>query len=337
MKKLVSSLIVLTLLFAGCASKAPQEKSETESSGPENLNPRNFSLYIPTHDEVSMHLNTMNYLCQIESGEETVSDDELKEILTYWVGNNDMTSMLIEAFLLNSENKILLNRMFNIIASSTNEQDGMTPFQVALSRRVFADPVTTTDSDGRESTRYVFMNSSYDENINLAYFNEYKPFDDEFGICIPWNNYGIYTINNESGKVENEKWFIYGGDTNSFVIHVKEVENVEPDKESMSKAMNFDYYKNKFPDTWVVYDLDKTNCLSNSGVDKYLFGYGVGPETSIPEIDCCTFVAFLYREKEKKLYVVDYSMNFSVINSNYEVRDRLYNLMGFYTVLAWCD
>lgn len=337
MKKLFYSLLILSLLLVGCASKAPQEKnSSSENKGPKVSNPRDFVLYTPSHEEVGMHINTLHYLTEIEQDPTSISDDELKEILFQWVGNDDMTSMLTEAFLLNCENKILLNRMFNLIVSSLDENQKMTPFQIALSRRVFATEETTTDSDGREITRYNFMNNTYDENINLASFTEFKPFDDEFGICIPMNNYSILSPNVKTEGTD-DKWFMAGGPTNSFTVHVKETENVNSDRDSMLKAMNNDYFETRFPDTWVIYDLEKEGCLSNSGVDKYLIAYGVGPDITIPEIDCCTFITYLYREKEKKLYSVEYTMNFSVINSNYDVRDRLYNFMGFYTLLSWCD
>ena len=337
MKKLFSLFIFLSLFLVGCASKAPQDKQSSEQNGPDILNPRDFVLYTPSYEEVGMHINTLTYLKSVENAEIQISDDELSEILFHWVGNDDMTSMLTEAFLLGCENRILLTRMFNLITASLKEGMEMTPFQKALCRRAFAEPVEETNNNGNKTVRYVFANTTYDENINLADFVEYHPFDDEFGICIPLNDYAIASFDGDSEENKKDKFFVYGGGTNSFSIHIKELENVDSDKNSIKKAINNEYYETKYPDTWEIYNLDLEGCLSKSGVDMYLIAYGVGPELAVPEIDCCTFAAFLYREKEKKLYSVEYTMNYSKINSNYEIRDRLYNLMGFYTQLSWCD
>ena len=106
------------------------------------------------------------------------------------------------------------------------------------------------------------------------------------------------------------------------------------DLKNIPKAKNV---ANKYKDDFTFIEVDKVGVLENCGVDNYCIGYGIGNDQFISEIAAGDFITCMYNKKTDKAYLIYTYMNFSQININYEIRNRLYNYLLFFTLFCFCD
>ena len=328
--KLLISAVLISFLISCASNKASDKETKTE---PAVQSENTEILYIPDMDEMSSFINNWSYLKKCDTGENVLDADQIK-VLYSTVGRNDLISLQMENFLRNVKNKDVQKLVLDYI--SKNKVD--TPFAQSLIKKYNSEEIVQVDNNGHKQIQYSYNDKEYDENITLYDFNEIHPFEDEFGMLLFNNDWGVMQINNPEPGKEKDLYLIYGGGTNSLSIYLKEYENVDT-KEAFADIIN-GFIKTKKEgeqkDEWAFYQLNKTGVLENCGVDEYIIYTRIGPDI-IPEIEVGQFGAFLYSPKYNKVYKIEYYFNFSKINISYNIRQRIYDYVRFFTLFCYCD
>lgn len=325
--------IMLVLSLASCASKDaavddsaahvpvvevefPQVQVATEIN----------EIYIPDDDEMSYLLSAYNFLCDMEYGNREVPENYASILYQRDLPNNDYTSLMFRFYLKAMENETMKQQVLDFLADNQPAD----AFSKSLEKKL-----KSVKGMAGDSVQYCYNDEEYDEDIDLFWFREIHPFDDEFGMLFPQNNYQVLTYKsddgNESGK---DVWLICGGGTNSLSVRLREVENI-PDEQAARDEMNLTFYESKY-ENWELIDVPLAGTLARSGATKYYMGIGSGPDV-IPEIDCAQINGYIWNEKNQKLYTVQYFMNFSQINMNYQARYDMYRYLCFYALTLFCE
>ncbi len=328
--KLLISAVLISFLISCASNKASDKEIKTE---PAVQSENTEILYIPDMDEMSSFINNWSYLKKCDTGENVLDADQIK-VLYSTVGRNDLISLQMENFLRNVKTKDVQKLVLDYI--SKNKVD--TPFAQSLIKKYNSEEIVQVDNNGHKQIQYSYNDKEYDENITLYDFNEIHPFEDEFGMLLFNNDWGVMQINNPEPGKEKDLYLIYGGGTNCLSIYLKEYENVDT-KEAFADIIN-GFIKTKKEgeqkDEWAFYQLNQTGVLENCGVDEYIIYTRIGPDI-IPEIEVGQFGAFLYSPKYNKVYKIEYYFNFSKINISYNIRQRIYDYVRFFTLFCYCD
>ena len=332
--KISVAVILISVFLISCASKKSSDKQTAEPPVQNESQEPGF-LYIPETDEMSSFISNWKYLQKCDSGEVVPDEQQIASFFSV-IGRNDTISLQMEMFLLNVKNKDVQKKAENYIKKNNLD----TPFAQALLRK-YNSVEKTYDNSGHEEIQYSYNDEWFDENITLYDFNEIHPFEDEFGLLLFNNNWGVLRLKNDDGTAGDEDHFylIHGGGTNSVSVSFREYRNIETE-DDFAQIIN-DFIKSKKEgeqkDEWNFYQLNKTGVLENCGVDEYIIYSRIGSEPLVPAISAGDFGAYLYSEKYKKVYKVEYHVNFSVINISYEIRQRIYDYVRFFTIFCYCD
>ncbi len=328
--KLLISAVLVSFLISCASTKASDKQAKTE---PTAQSENTEILYVPDMDEMSSFINNWSYLKKCDSGENVLDADQIKVMYSV-VGRNDLISLQMETFLRNVKNKDVQKLVSDYI--SKNKVN--TPFAQALIKKYNAQEIVKEENNGHKQIQYSYHDVEYDENITLYDFNEIHPFDDEFGMLLFNNDWGVMQLNNPEPGDEKNFYLIYGGGTNSLSVSLREYVNVDT-REAFADIINGFISKKKEgeqKDEWAFYQLEKTGVLENCGVDDYIIYTRIGPDL-IPEIEVGQFGAFLYSSKYNKVYTIEYYFNFSKINISYEIRQRVFDYVRFFTLFFYCD
>ena len=294
-------------------------------------------LYILNPDEMNYFTQSYAWLKNWEAGNFKVSDKEIAEIYEEQIGKQTITSMLYENFFRNTKNKDIQKQMKDYIQKNKLSDK---PFEKVLLKK-YDSKEKNYEQENKKLIQYSYNDTEFDENINLFDFNEVHPFDDELGLLLFENDYHILqwkSFKTDEYTDNKELLFIAGGGTNSVTIKVKEFDNVSPSsKDEIIKIANIGYIANKYKDDWVFIELDKKGVLENCGVDNYYIGYGINSDVFISDIAAGDFVTCMYKKDTGKVYLIYTYMNFSKININYEIKNRLFNYILFFTQFCYCD
>ena len=332
--KISVAVILISVFLISCASKKSSDKQTAEPPVQNESQEPGF-LYIPETDEMSSFISNWKYLQKCDSGEVVPDEQQIASFFSV-IGRNDTISLQMEMFLLNVKNKDVQKKAENYIKKNNLD----TPFAQALLRK-YNSVEKTYDNSGHEEIQYSYNDEWFDENITLYDFNEIHPFEDEFGLLLFNNNWGVLRLKNDDGTAGDEDHFylIHGGGTNSVSVSFREYRNIETE-DDFAQIIN-DFIKSKKEgeqkDEWNFYQLNKTGVLENCGVDEYIIYSRIGSEPLVPAISAGDFGAYLYSEKYKKVYKVEYHVNFSVINISYGIRQRIYDYVRFFTIFCYCD
>ena len=298
----------------------------------------NEFLYLISKDELGYFFQSYNWLKKWDAGEIKVSDKEFSELYEKEINQNTFTSMLYENFFRNTNNKDIQKQVKKYIQ---NKKLSDKPFEKALLKKYDSTP-KEYEQDGKKLIQYSYQEDEFDENINLFDFTEVHPFDDEFGLLlfsgIDWHVLSWHSM--ETDEPTDDKMFLLmaGGGTNSITIKFEEIDNAKISSvEELKELSRVKYIANKYKDDWTFIELDKAGVLENCGVDNYCIGYGIGKDQFISEISAGDFLTCMYNKNTDKVYLIYTYMNFSQININYEIRNRLYNYLLFFTLLCYCD
>lgn len=328
-KKILFTLLILTAVFA-FAEKA--EKAEEAESEKEEF------LYIVSNDELSYYFQSYNWLQSWEAGEVKVSDKEFAALYENQIGQETFTSMLFENFFRNTNNKDIQSQVKKYIQKKKLKDK---PFEKALLKK-YDSTAKEQEQSGKKVIQYSYKDKEFDENLDLFHFNEVHPFNDEFGLLlfngIDWNILTWHSMETDEPTNDKEFFLMAGGGTNSITIKFQEIDNANI--KSINDLSEISFVKNvanKYNDDWAFLELEHAGVLSNCGVDNYCIGYGLGTDTYISEIAAGDFVVCMYKKETNKVYLVHTYMNFSKINISYEIRNRLYNYLLFFTLFCYCD
>ncbi len=327
LKKMKKKVLFVFLILLGFFSFAENEESEDH-----------VFLYVVTTDEMNYFIQSYNWLKRWENGEIKVSDKKFSDLYEDEIGKNTFTSMLYENFFRNTDNKKIQKQVNDYIKKNKLDDN---PFEKVLLKKYNSTP-KQYDQDGKTIIQYSYKGEEFDENINLFDFTEVHPFNDEFGLLlfngINWHMLSLKSM--ETDEPIDDKNFILlaGGGTNSITIKFEEIDNANISTiEDLKELSNIKRLANKYKDNWTFLELDKVGVLENCGVDNYCIGFGIGPDDNISEIHTGDFIVCLYKKETNKVYQVYTYMNFSGANINFEIRNRLYNYLLFFTLLCYCD
>lgn len=327
---------LLIIAFTACASKGPAKEAAAAAEEPvaEDLQEQGF-LYIPQDDEMSAIINNWRYLKTCDTGENQLDEDQLRMLFSM-LGRDDLASLQMENFFRDLKNPLLKQDVSQYIKNNNIN----TPYAQSLIKK-YNSVEKKYDQSGHEEIRYSYQDKEFDENITLYDFNEIRPFEDEFGLLLFNNNWVVMTpkkAEDDSPTGEKSVYLMHGGQTNCLSVIIKEMEGIA-DKEAFASVINEFINQKKEgeqKDEWSFYELNKNGVLERCGVDDYIIYSRVGPDI-IPEISAGTFGAYLYSQKYQKIYKYEFFINFSKININYELRQRIFDYVRFFTLFGYCD
>ncbi len=282
-------------------------------------------VYIPTDEEISCFLSAYNYLCGVEAGEQKFPENYGEILFTNDVPGKDYTSLMFRFYLIGMENEDLRCQILTYLKTHTMSD----AYSKSLEKKLQSVKVMN-----RDSVRFCYNDSEYDENINLFGLSEMHPFDDEFGMLILRNDYHELSYNEADNEDDRKNiWLMCGGGTNSLSIQISEYDHIA-DEAAVLAVLHPEFFESKF-ENWELIDVPLSGILERSGATKYYVGIGHGPDI-IPEIDCARIIGCLWSEENQKLYEVSYFMNFSQINMYYENRYDMYRYLVFYAMTLFC-
>jgi hypothetical protein len=290
-------------------------------------------MYIPSDGEIQYYMNLYERLKAIEIGKmeykqlrdmyEAFENTEGKYFYTY-------QKLLLESYLLCTKNPEVRNYMIPYLGTR-NSTDRLAETLINL----YKGKEEKYKNDGKEYTRFLCANELIDENINLFKMQEITTMNDKIGLMLFDNDWSEITLNDD--KNPNMKFisYIYGGGTNTISISIKQYEKI--DFETFNKnVITSDFYKVKYGN-YVVRELDKAGILARAGADKILLGVGSGKDIGFPDIINASAVLFMYSETIKAGYQIEYFMNISPKNNNYNIQDLIFNHMLFQCLLAFIN
>ena len=307
------------------------------AENPEKEDENQQLFYVISADELHHFSQCWNWLQKWEEGEIKISDEEFARVYENQTGKNLFSAMLYEIFFINSKNKDIQKQVKKYIQKNKLEEK---PFEKALLKKYSSKKQTMKQGD-KKVIQYSYKDLEFDENINLSDFFEVHPFNDEFGFMLfnnDWNVMAMHSMKTKQPLDDKKLIYIIGGGTNSMKITVEEFEDVSVnDAEDIIRIAKLDNISQKYADDWFFAEPEKNGILENCGVDNYYVGYGIGSDYFFPEISCADFVTCMYKKSTGKVYKMHIYMNYSKININYEIRDRIYSYVKFFTLFCYCD
>jgi len=288
--------------------------------------------YIPSDGEIqylmnlyerlkSFDNNTQDYT-QLGSMYKTFENVSDKYYSTY-------QRLLFESYLLKTKNE----KIQNYISSYINQNNLQDNFSSTLNRLYQGKPEQYT-SNNQKYERINISGNFIDEEINLFNMKEITVFNNDLGLMLFDNNWTIVNIKDD---ITNEKniSLIYGGGTNSIAIYIKQTTNISFNDFKMLQ-IDGKFYKEKYSDYQVI-ELPNEGILGRSGADHIFLGVGSGADIAFKDIDNFSAVMFIYSEKNQTGYKIDYFMNISPKNNNYQIRNDLFNHLLFQNLMSFIN
>jgi hypothetical protein len=288
-----------------------------------------FSFAVPSQAEIDNCTAMYNYLINWSLGKITVDDNTLESLYTKNVGQDNISSFYFENFLRSIKNKSIQDQVLKYI----HEKAIDTSFSQSL-EKLYSSTKITGKQGNKEIVRYSYDDKEFDEGINYFSFQEVQVFNNQLGLLLLNNNWSIISLQNKgAGSVDNNNITLMClGGTNSLNITLTKYEGV--DETAIESKMPLTYLNNKYNNKCIIQNLPNEGVISRSGASKYIIIYDTGPDT-IKDIDCATFIAYLYNASTKILYEVNYFINFSKININYSEKNRIFNSILYLTLMNY--
>ncbi|HOT61819.1 MAG TPA: hypothetical protein PLU93_03065 [Treponemataceae bacterium] len=289
----------------------------------------NISVSTPSAKETQNYIGFTNFLSQLESGSESIDASKMSRLFQLYHNNDGILGLLFDSYLLYTKNKNIQDLILKTMESSYSED----VFYPILSNLYSAKKVEKAGSN--PAVVYECKNGLRDEGINYFFSSESVTFNDAFGFMLldnPWNQFSF-----QSDKVRDEDGFclLYGGGTNSIKIDIKRY-NLDEDafySRITGKANSF--YLGKYRN-WKLSEFSITGELSRSGAERVFIGLGTGLDI-IETISSGTFVIFLYDRDKKQGFSMEYYVNISEGNNNYEIFDFIMNRVASMLFLVFVE
>ncbi|MEL3908689.1 MAG: hypothetical protein P1P64_06725 [Treponemataceae bacterium] len=330
MKKILMLFyLFLAVSFASCTGN--KESSKSTEFEKKDANFENLALYVPNDGEIGTFVGFQVLLHDWEIGERYLSDEKLAELYSTHISNNKFSSMIVEQFFKNTKNKKIQEQVKNyILKNNLNSK-----YEQALLKK-FEATEKFNDMNGNKVLVYSYNDRLFDENINLFDFSEIILFEDELGMLLFDNDWSSLAFNSSKDKPadKNKIMLLCGGGTNSLKVKIEVIENIKTE-EDIKNTFNSSFYSEQYPDNWKVIEMKKEGILKRSGADRYFVG--MGTDIGTEGYSSATFNAYLYSKKRNKVYKISYFMNFSSGNISYEIRQRIYDYLQFFTLLCYVN
>lgn len=278
--------------------------------------------YVPTPQEANEYFNLYLYLQDCDSGKIDMPKEWLKQYYPVLISHNTLEGLLLESFLLQTENKKIKKVVKEYIKANKLDDE----FSLAVLRK-YESSIKFLEVNNKTQKEFNYQDKLFDEDVNLFSLNQIEVFDKKLSVTIFHNNW--FPLNNPLSNHKkgcSESFFLlYGGRTNSIKTNFTKYEDVtfeEFHSEEVKNSFTQSMYSN-----WKIEKLENIGILTNSGFDKnnIYIAHGYTDEEKAPGIQSATFEIYLYNEKLKEGYSVSYFMNISKDNNNYKIRHRVWN------------
>lgn len=310
---------LLAISMISCETTKIQNDEKYEESKYER------HLYLMPENEAGRLVGNSKALAMIENGVNDLSYDEFCKVYENHVANSYISSMIFERFLTSTRNENVKNYAKQYLS---NKQT-LTKFDKVVLCNANSKEKNVGTKDEKSK---IFVNGNqYAEDINLFSVVECHPFDDEFGCLLFDNNWYSYTINGSENK---NLYLMCGGETNTITLHFEEFDGIKNEQQIDEILLN-KFYSSKYKN-WKNYELPLDGIVKSSGADRYFIAYGDGTEET-SRIKSCASAAYLYNERNRKIYKMEIYYNISSINMNYEIRESIYDYLNFFTQLCFCN
>ncbi len=283
-----------------------------------------FFFYIPSDKEMGNFISMMNYLKRIEDGSMKMQLNTIESMFKHYVGENTLESLLTESYLRTTQNPEVREIVSKYIESNGIE----TSFAKSL-LNFYSSEKQERIQDGGKTIVYSKDDELFEENMKFFPLVEVGIIDEKFGTMIFNQKWSQISFEKDG---ERDSFFIYGGGTNSITMSFDKITGVE--ENDIEKYYKEDMYKEKYKDSWKVFDLPKEGIHERNGADKYILTMGIGADF-ISEIESGTFNVFIYTKADKTLYTISYYVNISHINIFYEYRYRMYSYLAFVALMGF--
>jgi len=199
--------------------------------------------YIPDNESMSYYLNFHSYLIKLDRNETDIDDQTFLAFLDNYIGKNSLQSLLFESFLRHTKNTNIQSKVLKYFI----EKNINTNFTNGLMKLYASKPESARQLDGKETLRYNYNNSEFDENINLFNFSEVGLFNREIGMLLFENNWMQTSLNSNDENIE-AFFLLEGGETNALSISFKRYSNIsESEVESIYNAAA---YRQRYKENW---------------------------------------------------------------------------------------
>lgn len=311
--------ILAVLFLMGVLTTSYSQEAEKES----------IAFYIPDDEEMNNYLGMAYYLNGVDDGTNVLDQATFFNLCDRYISGTSIQSMLFEMYLRQTPKEYIRNYLLKYI----NDKKLNTQFSEMIMKLYSAEQILDNKSDNK-LIRSTFENKEYDEGINLFHLTEITVFGGELGVLsfdIDWTS---LTFSDDSGKKDNDSLVLLnGGGTNSITLSFRKTSNIT--KDQLKNLVYLNEKKEKYK-KWEVIEVPKEGIVERSGADQYYIGLGIGPDV-FEDITSGNFTAYLYNEKEKILYEIDYYMNFSKINISYNYKIRIYNYLLYLCLFAYIN
>ena len=282
-------------------------------------------LYIPTDEDMAAFMGMHRYLGEWEAGTREVSPDAVAALYSGNVGKKDLNSLQFEAFLLSARNPAVRAAVLAYIDAASRSD----PLAQTLRTKYAA-----TEIEG-PSFRASCPDGTFDEGIDWFNFTEIGVFDRKFTLFAfdaDWERVSLDGDADTTDEAADAFYLIAGGATASMTVYCKRHRDVP--EEAIEGILASEIYPAKFAN-WQAISPELRGILAESGADRYIVAYGAGPDTSVPELDCGTFNAYLYDRASRTLYETSFSTVMSPLNVDYPARERLRNYFLFHALFRF--
>ena len=185
------------------------------------------------------------------------------------------------------------------------------------------------DKNNTCEKRLTYNDEIFDEEVNFSLFTLNKYFSDRLQVIYPWNSYSQFVVADDEEKGDS-KILMVGGGTNTVTVFLNKYD--DSDGEEYDKLLNQQVNKEKYEK---VYQFDVDEYMFNNGnVQDASFVFAEGADTffkgNIRNFDCCLVV----HSKTGETYKINYFVNMSTSNVNYDNYFDLYRLFCMYCLMT---
>jgi hypothetical protein len=289
--------------------------------------------YVPSDSEIQYYMNLYERLKSIDRGEQEFQ--QLGDIYKRFENKasryySTYQRLLFESYLLMTANKEVQEYIISYIKSNKLEDE----FSDTLERK-YKSTRETYKMDEKDYFRFNYEDTYVDENINMFNMNEVTLFDNQIGLMLFENDWNIFHIDDPKKTDRNFVFLLFGGGTNTIKISIDRMKKI-----AFSNFRDNIIYGNTFKNMFSNFQLSElktTGVLARAGADRIYLGIGQEKDKIFDIIENFSAVLYFYSEKEKTGYVIDYFMNISPKNNNFEIRDRLFNHLLFQAYLSFMN
>jgi hypothetical protein len=306
-------LVVLTLTVT-CAAATSIAAAESIDFLP---------AYVPGEQEISSLMNLQAYLAQYNDDLTKEPDEkQFTSLADLSRKYNMLQTYVFEAFLQNTANRKVTKWYRNYAMALLPASDDVNRTVSLLDR----PPAPITDG---QSSNYRLSGGKTAEWICLFGMRELSLFGGRLHALIYGNNsWAKIDVNNDPTVVR----YNCGGGTNAMLIVFRQY-NVSSD-EFVASVVNKDFY-HKMYENWSLIKMAKAGVLDRAGAD--LIYLGQGAKLGYLDIKESTAALYLYSDKYKQGYEIDWMMNFSSSNVFYEKPERLWHQLAETELLSWIE